>query len=124
MLRIISDIIIKFSYISFLEMFKCGCFFQVDKAVGVDTLLFPCKETSSMVGINFLSFFFFFFSVFSEVAIVKKSLHIFFFKCVDPNLILLDCFSFITETALIFSELCGSRKYPYPPTEGHGNSKG
>ena len=77
MLRIISDIIIKFSYISFLEMFKCGCFFQVDKAVGVDTLLFPCKETS-MVGINF---FFFFFSF-------QKSLHIFFFKCVDPNLIL------------------------------------
>ena len=55
MLRIISDIIIKFSYISFLEMFKCGCFFQVDKAVGVDTLLFPCKETS-MVGMDFVYF--------------------------------------------------------------------
>ena len=73
MLRIISDIIIKFSYISFLEMFKCGCFFQVDKAVGVDTLLFPCKETS-MVGINF--FFFFQFS---------KILAYFFFQMCRPK---------------------------------------
>ena len=70
---IISDIIVKFSYVSFLEMFKSRCFFQVDNAVGVDTLLFPCKETS-MVGINnFFIFFSFLLSCHS-----KKSLHIFF----------------------------------------------
>ena len=64
-IAIISDIIVKFSYISFLEMFKIGCYFQVDKAVGLDTLLFPCKETC-MVGINFLlllPFFLFQFSL-------------------------------------------------------------
>ena len=58
---IIGDIITTLSCISFLEMFKIFFFFfQVDKAVGVDTLLFPCKETS-MVGMDF-----FFFLVFSS----------------------------------------------------------
>ena len=56
MLRIIiSDIITTFSCISFLEMFRIIFFFQVDKAVGVDPLLLPCKETF-MVGINFFFF--------------------------------------------------------------------
>ena len=57
---IIGDIITTFSCISFLEMIKIFFFFfffffQGDKAVGVDTLLFPCKETS-MVGMDFFFF--------------------------------------------------------------------
>ena len=99
LLRIISDIIINFNTFLFWKCLNVDVFFRLTKLLEWIPCCSLVKKPPWWVSISF--FFSFLLSCHSQ-----KILAYFFFKCVDPNLILSDSFSFITETALIFSELC------------------